>query len=81
MRVQVTFYSYFKEVSGEAAAEQELEEGATAQDLLKALYARFPKLAAFQNSTLIARDVDYIGKSEPLKDGDEISLFPPVQGG
>ena len=32
-------------------------------------------------STLIAVGVDYQPKDYVLKDGDEVSLFPPVQGG
>jgi molybdopterin converting factor small subunit len=34
-----------------------------------------------RNSTLIAVGVDYQEKSYVLKEGDEVSLFPPVQGG
>jgi molybdopterin converting factor small subunit len=42
---------------------------------------RFPKLAAMQNSTLIAVGVEYQGRSYVLQEGNEVSLFPPVQGG
>ena len=45
------------------------------------LMARFPKLAAMQKSTLIAVGVEYQPRSYVLKEGDEVSLFPPVQGG
>ena len=34
-----------------------------------------------QNSTLIAVGVDYQTRSYRLQEGDEVSLFPPVQGG
>jgi molybdopterin converting factor small subunit len=34
-----------------------------------------------QNSTLIAVGVEYQSRDYVLKDGDEVSLFPPVQGG
>ena len=45
------------------------------------IMARFPKLAAMKKSTLIAVGVDYQLRDFVLKDGDEVSLFPPVQGG
>ena len=53
----------------------------TIADLQQKLFARFPKLAEMRNSMLIAVGVDYQPKSYGLKAGDEVSLFPPVQGG
>jgi molybdopterin converting factor small subunit len=43
--------------------------------------ARFPKLSAMKKSTLLAVGVDYQPRDYALQDGDEVSLFPPVQGG
>lgn len=79
MRVQ--FYSYFKELTGCAQTELWLSPGSTLADLLRTLHARHPKLAALEKSTLIAVGVEYQPRDYPLQDGDEVSLFPPVQGG
>jgi molybdopterin converting factor small subunit len=81
MKVTVTFYSYFKDLTGCGQAEESVPEGGTLDDLFQRLAARFPKLAAMEKSTLMAVDVDYQPRSYVLKDGDEVSLFPPVQGG
>ena len=81
MMVSVHFYSYFKELTGCAQTAESLAPGATHADLLAQLFVRFPKLAAMQNSTLIAVGVNYQPKTFALKEGDEVSLFPPVQGG
>jgi MoaD family protein len=81
MTVPVQLWSYFRDLAGVASVEVELAEGATVDDALKAVYARHPKLAALRNSTLIAVGVDYAGVSQVLRAGDEVSLFPPVQGG
>jgi len=81
MRVTVCFYSYFKDLSGCAQVAETLPEGSTLDDLFKKLAVRFPKLAAMQKSTLMAVGVDYQDRSCVLKAGDEVSLFPPVQGG
>ncbi|MBI2925929.1 MAG: MoaD/ThiS family protein [Verrucomicrobia bacterium] len=81
MRVPVHFWSYFKELAGCASAEETLPLGSTLGDLLTQLYARFSKLAAMQKSTLVAVGVEYQGRGYVLKEGDEVSLFPPVQGG
>ena len=81
MHVGIQFWSYFKDLTGCAQTSEELASGATIGDLLQRLHARFPKLVAMQNSTLIAVGVEYQGKDYVLRDGDEVSLFPPVQGG
>ena len=81
MRVSVSFYSYFKELTGCAQTVQELEPGSTLNELYRALISRFPKLAAMEKSTLIAVGVDYQPRHYVLREGDEVSLFPPVQGG
>jgi molybdopterin converting factor small subunit len=81
MSVTVSFYSYFKELTGCAQTMESLPEGSTLDDLYQKLARRFPKLAAMQNSTLMAVGVEYQERSYNLKEGEEVSLFPPVQGG
>lgn len=81
MQIRVHFYSYFKELTGCAEAAENLQPGQKIEDLLKLLIARFPKLGGMQNSTLIAVGVDYQSRTYVLQEGDEVSLFPPVQGG
>ncbi len=81
MSVTVHFYSYFKDLTGCANTREEVAPGTTLHGLYEQLSTRFPKLAAMRNSTLIAVGVDYQPKNYVLKEDDEVSLFPPVQGG
>jgi molybdopterin converting factor small subunit len=81
MRVQVHFYSYFKDLAGCAATELTLAEEGTVADLLDALHRRFPRLSPLANSTLVAVGIEYQPRGYRLKDNDSVSLFPPVQGG
>ena len=81
MQVSVQFYSYFKELTGCEQTSETLPEGSTLGALHDKLATSFPKLAAMKKSTLIAVGVDYQPRDYVLKDGDEVSLFPPVQGG
>ena len=81
MRVTVTFYSYFKDLAGCAETAETLPDGSTLDALLKQIATRFPKLGPVLKSTLAAVGVDYQPRSYVLKEGDAISLFPPVQGG
>ena len=81
MTVSVCFHSYFKDLTGTERVMQELADGSTIAELCGRLTARFPRLEAMRKSTLIAVGVDYQGRSYELKEGDEVSFFPPVQGG
>ena len=81
MRVTVCFHSYFKELTGCAEAVETLPDGTSLGALHEKLATRFPKLGAMKKSTLTAVGVDYQPRDYVLQDGDEVSLFPPVQGG
>lgn len=81
MEIPVQFYSYFKDLTGCESSTAELEDGATIQVLLAQLFERFPRLAEMPNSILVAVGVEYQSRDYELKEGDEVSLFPPVQGG
>lgn len=81
MTVRIQFWSYFRDLTGCAQTSEELPADATLGELVLRLHIRFPKLAAMEKSTLIAVGVEYQGRDYALKDGDEVSLFPPVQGG
>ncbi|MGC3958690.1 MAG: MoaD/ThiS family protein [Verrucomicrobiota bacterium] len=81
MQIRVQFYSYFKELTGCAETTETLTTGATLGALHDQLMTRFPKLDAMKKSTLLAVGVDYQPRNYVLKEGEEVSLFPPVQGG
>jgi len=81
MCVTVLFHSYFKNLTGCNEMTQEMADGTTVHDLYQLLAVKFPKLAAMEKSTLAAVGVDYAPRDYVLKEGDEVSFFPPVQGG
>ena len=81
MQVRVSFHSYFRDLTGCAQTTEALADGCTLGALHEQLATRFPKLGALRKSTLLAVGVDYQPRNYVLKDGDEVSLFPPVQGG
>jgi molybdopterin converting factor small subunit len=81
MQVPVLFHSYFKELAGCAQAEVEVRDAGTLGELHEIVMKQFPQLAAMKRSTLLAVGVDYQPRDYVLRAGDEVSLFPPVQGG
>lgn len=81
MIVRVQFYSYFKDLTGCIETQASLPEGSTIAELLAVLHRKFPRLKEMERSTLIAVGVEYQPKEFRLSENDEVSLFPPVQGG
>lgn len=81
MNVQIQFFSYFKELTGCDRLDRSIPPATTLGQLHEQLCAEFPALQQMRRSTLLAVDVDYQQASYALKDGDQVSFFPPVQGG
>jgi molybdopterin converting factor small subunit len=79
--ITISFYSYFRELTGCETAEEDLPPRTTLGELFDRLANRFPKLGAMRKSTLMAVGVEYQDGSYQLKEGDAVSFFPPVQGG
>ena len=81
MKISVAFYSYFRDLTGCSNLSLDLPEGAEISKLVAELQGRFPKLKVMEKSTLIAVGLEYQTGNYVLREGDEVSLFPPVQGG
>ena len=81
MTVTVHFYSYLKTLTECAQSSETVPAGTSVRDLHKQVMARFPRLGPMEKSTLIAVGVDYQPPTYVLKEGEEVSFFPPVQGG
>jgi molybdopterin converting factor small subunit len=81
MTIRVLFWSYFRERVGAESAEVSISEGARVADLLSAVHERWPVLEPLKGCTLVAVGLDYADPQQVLRSGDEVSLFPPVQGG
>ena len=81
MKLKVKFWSYFSDHTGCKETTVEMDDDATLADLMTAVYEQFPRLTSTQKCTLKAVGVEYQDDDYILKDGDEVSLYPPVQGG
>jgi molybdopterin synthase catalytic subunit len=81
MQVTIQFFSYLKELTGCTETTETLAAGCTLGALHDQVMVKFPKLAPMRKSTLLAVGVDYQPREYVLQDGEEVSLFPPVQGG
>jgi MoaD family protein len=81
MKIRVQFFSRLRDVTGSEHLDLDMKTGATVSDLLAELFARFPKLTAWERSILVGAGVEFVDHDYVLKQGAEISIMPPVQGG
>jgi molybdopterin synthase catalytic subunit/molybdopterin converting factor small subunit len=76
MRVQVRLFAALRERAGSGVRELELPEGASAADVWSAL-----DLGEEPAGLVFAVNRAYTGRDQPLAEGDEVALIPPVSGG
>jgi len=81
MKVPVHFFSHLRDAAGTSESTADLPEGASVADLLNVLYGRHPKLREWDGSILVGAGVEFVTRDHLLKEGDQIAIMPPVQGG
>jgi MoaE-MoaD fusion protein len=81
IRVTVLFFGASRDVVGQGQLEMTLNAGSTSSQALSAVLEQFPDLARFGNSLLVAVNQEYAREEVPLRDDDELAIFPPVSGG
>jgi len=80
MRVLVRLFASYREAAGVGRIELELPPGAKVMDAIAKVVHEHP-LIAEGRQVVIARNHEYVTPEEPLADGDEVALIPPVSGG
>jgi molybdopterin synthase catalytic subunit/molybdopterin converting factor small subunit len=76
VQVQVRLFAGLRERAGFGEREVELEDGASAGDVWSSL-----DLGDEPAGLVYAVNRSYTERDEPLADGDEVALIPPVSGG
>jgi molybdopterin synthase catalytic subunit len=81
IRVRIRLFAVQRELAGTRELSVELSSPATIADAWAALVRLHPVLAPGQSSVRFARNGAYAPADEPLTDGDEVAMIPPVSGG
>ena len=81
MELVVRFFALYRERAGRNTCSIQLPEGATVEDLTLEVRRHFPMLAPPEVQIVVAVNADYADPGEPLHQGDEVCLIPPVSGG
>lgn len=82
MQITVRFFGYVQEALGAARITLEVPAGGKVRDVLAQLQILHPKLAGLLDARVrFAVGTDYADLDASLRDGDTVSLIPPVGGG
>ena len=78
--MHLRLFASYREAAGVGHIELDLPPASTAKDAIAEISRRHPLIAG-GGSVVIAKNREYVTADEPLADGDELALIPPVSGG
>lgn len=81
IQIRVLFFGAARDATGTAELQLALQAPATTTTAFENLLKRYPALSRFGSSLLVAVNQEYAKGSLPVRDGDEVAVFPPVSGG
>ena len=81
--LRILFFSSLIDIVGSNELQRTYsEEGSlTVAALLEQLYQEFPGLREWDRQILVSVDLEWVERSVELRDGQEVGIMPPVQGG
>lgn len=80
MNVRVRLFASAREAAGVGHLLLELPNGGAVGDAIAAITTLHPLVGKIGHMVM-AKNREYVGLEEPLADGDELALIPPVSGG
>jgi molybdopterin converting factor subunit 1 len=81
MKIRVLYFASFREARGLGEDERVVSEGATVEDLWRALREEFPALGRLPAAPPAAVNREYVPHATALREGDEVTFLPPIAGG
>lgn len=81
MDVRVLYFATLRDLAGVKEEQVVLPDGSTVADLKELLTKKHPDLALAHTSMLVSINREFAFDEDPLHDGDEVAIFPPVSGG
>ncbi|MDA7920857.1 MoaD/ThiS family protein [Verrucomicrobiales bacterium] len=82
MKIKVLLFSLFRDICGSDELGFSFEGSEVlVSTFLESVYQKFPAMKEWDAKMLVAVNCEYSARNEVIKDGDEVALMPPVQGG
>jgi molybdopterin converting factor subunit 1 len=80
-RVAVRVFARLRELAGAEVIYVPVPAGATADDVRRAVEVLYPDAKGLLAKCAVAVNNEYAAADQPIRDGDEVALIPPVSGG
>lgn len=81
MRIRLRYFASLRERLGRSEEIREVPTGATVGTMWEMLKREHPDLVVVERSLAFAIAQEYVDKTHPLQDNDELAFIPPVSGG
>lgn len=81
LEVRVRYFAAHKELVGLADETVDVPEGTTVEELIQVLIGIHPTLVELRRDTMVSVNRGVGSGDIVLKEGDDVALFPPIQGG
>lgn len=81
MRVTLRLFATLRDRAQTDTVELHLPDAVNVEALIKHVSLEFPVLGPALPNALVAVNHEYAFADDPVRDGDEVALFPPVSGG
>lgn len=81
MRVTVRYFAVLREATGKRSEERVVPVGTSVGEFLDRLAADYPAVDQLRNYSRVMVNQEYVSSDQPLADGDEFVIIPPVSGG
>ncbi len=81
MTLRILYFATMRDLAGVREETVSLPDGLRVRDLKSLLGGKHPQLIKAFNSAIFAVNREFAVDDHPLKEGDEVAIFPPVSGG
>ena len=81
MKITVKMFGRYKSIMGANTIEINITKGYTIWHVIDSLVKKYPRLEKEKKFILVSHNQMYATLETIIKDGDEITLSPPIVGG
>ncbi len=81
MAIEVRLFALLKEKAGTESFSLSWQNFQTIGDVMAVIEKQHPQLAQSHSIISFARNGEYARAEDPISDGDELALIPPIAGG
>jgi molybdopterin converting factor subunit 1 len=81
LHVKLLYFASAQGLTGLQSERISLKEGSSVKDMAREMIRLHPALKSIQKTIRYAVNFTVAGDSDPLHEGDEVGVLPPVAGG